>query len=343
MNPLLYELPIFQHVDVKSVRDALSCFQHYGEKAKVIAGGTDLLGLMKDRIEGPRHPIPEVLVNVKSIPEMNRITYDKEAGLRIGAAVPLNHLETSEGIKKGFGILSQAARQVGSTQIRFMGTIGGNLCQRPRCLYFRHFDFLCHKRGGNTCYAIAGEHRNYHAIMKYGKCVMAHPSDMAPGLIALNARVRVAAPGGEREIALKDFFLESNPLTETVLKPDEFITEIQVPNPGERTYQLFLKHRIRHSVDFALASVATVAQISEGMCREIRIVLGGIAPIPLRASQAEDIVRGGKLSEEIIAEAAEASVNGARPLPMNRYKVDLTKALVRRVLTSLWQEALNSP
>lgn len=343
MNPVLYELPRIEHVEAQSVEDVLSRLHLHGEKAKVIAGGTDLLGFMKDRIVGPKLPLPELLVNVKPIPELNRITCDPEAGLRIGAAVRLSQLETSEILKEKFRVLPQAAGQVGSTQIRFMGTIGGNLCQRPRCLYFRHVDFPCSKKGGDRCYAIAGEHRNYHAIMKYGKCVMTHPSDLAPGLIALNARVEIAGPEGRRQIPLEDFFKGSDPLTETILKPDEFITEIQVPNPGERTYQSFLKHRIRHAVDFALASVATVAQISEGTCREIRIALGGVAPIPLRATDAEEKVRGRKLSEELITEAAEASVKAARPLPMNQYKVNLTKVLVKRALTSVWQEALKNP
>ncbi len=129
MNPLLYELPCFEHVNARGLQDALSCLRQYGAKAKVIAGGTDLLGLMKDRIEGPGLPLPEVLVNVKSIPEMTQITSDKDGGLHIGAAVPLYHLESSDAVKGNFSILTQAAQQVGSTQIRFMGTIGGNLCQ----------------------------------------------------------------------------------------------------------------------------------------------------------------------------------------------------------------------
>lgn len=339
VSRLLYELPSFEHIDVKSVKEAVFWLHKYGDKAMVIAGGTDLLVLMKDRIEGPKLKIPKVLVNIKTIPEMNRLTYDEEVGLRIGAAVTLNRLETSDVIKKKFNVLSQAARQVGTTQIRNMGTIGGNICQRPRCMYFRHPHFLCYKKGGAMCYAGTGEHRYYHSILKCGICVMAHPSDIAPALVALKAKAIIASSDGEKQMPLQNFFLGPNNFTETVLKFDELLTEVQVPNQKGRTYQLFLKHRIRHSSDFSLSSVATVAQILDDVCEDIRIVLGGIAPFPYMASRAEDIVRERRLNEALISQAAELSVEGAHPLPMNRYKIDLTKALVRRALTSIWHEA----
>ena len=336
---MLFELPSFEHINAKDIEEAAFWLHKYGEKAKVIAGATDLLSLMKDRIEGPELRIPEVLINIKTIPEINRTTYSEESGLRIGAAVTLNRLATSDVIKQKYHILSRAALQVGSTQLRNMGTIGGNICQRPRCLYFRHPDFLCFKKGGGTCHAATGEHRYYHSILKTGKCVMAHPSDMAPALVALKAKVIIASFDGEKEVPLEDFFLGPNHFTETILKSDEFLKEIQVPNQNDITHQVFLKHRIRHSTDFALSSVATVAQISDGICKDIRIVLGGIAPLPYLASLASDAVKGRSLNDGLFSKAAEASVEGATPLPMNRYKVDLTKALVRRVLTSLWQRA----
>lgn len=339
---MLYELPNFEHVDVKSIEEALSWLRRYGEKARVIAGGTDLLGLMKDRIRGPQLHIPEILINIKPIPAMGRITDGEQRGLQIGTAVTLNQLETSEIINKKFSILSQAARQVGSTQIRYLGTLGGNICQRPRCLYFRHLDFLCHKKGGEKCYALTGEHRYYHSIMKYGKCVMAHPSDLAPALIALKAKVVIATSEGEKRVPLQDFFLGPNHFTETLLQSDELLTEVRVENHGDGTYQRFLKRRVRHSVDFSLSSVAVVAQISQGICKDIQIVLGGVAPFPLNASEAEEIIRGRTLGDEIISQAAEAAMRGAKPLPMNRYKVDLTKALVRRVLTSIREEAVTN-
>ena len=206
-------------------------------------------------------------------------------------------------------------------------------------MYFRHPHFLCFKKGGVKCYAVTGEHRYYHSILENGKCVMAHPSDLAPVLVALKAKAIIAGSDGEKEVPLQDFFLGPDHFTETILKADEFITEILVPNQNGRTYQLFLKQRIRHSADFALSSVATLAQISDGICKDIRIVLGGIAPVPYMASTANEIVKGRRLNERLISQAAEASVEGAHPLTMNRYKIDLTKALVRRVLTSIWHSS----
>ena len=335
---MLYELPRFEHIDVKNVKEAVFWLHTCGEKARVIAGGTDLLSFMKDRIEGPELRIPEVLVNIKPISKMKRITYDEKKGLRIGAAVTLNRLEASGAIKKKFNILLQAARQVGTTQIRNMGTLGGNICQRPQCMYFRHPHFLCYKKGGSKCYAINGEHRDYYSILDYGKCIMAHPSDMAPALAALKAQAIIASNDGEKQIPLEDLFLGSNHFRETVLKSDEFLVEVWVPNQKGPTYQSFLKRRIRGSTDFALSSVAAVARVQDEVCQDIRIVLGGVAPYPYLASEAEEIIRGRRLGKKLISRAAEASVEGSRPLPMNRYKTDLTKALVGRVLTSIWNE-----
>jgi xanthine dehydrogenase YagS FAD-binding subunit len=312
---VLYELPSLEHISVKSLDEAVSCLRKYGEKARIMAGGTDLLGLMKDRIEGPAMRIPGVLVNVKTISEMNEITDDEEGGLRIGASVTLNRLEASGVIKQKFPVLSEAARQVGTTQLRNMGTIGGNICQRPQCMYFRHPHFPCYK------------------------CVMAHPSDMAPALVALKAKGMIVGSDGTREIPLEDFFVGPDSSVETVLKPDELLTEVQVPIQRGKTHQLFLKHRIRHSSDFALSSVATVAQILDGVCQDIRIVLGGVAPFPYLASKAEEVVRGKRLTEKLISRAAKIALEGARPLRMNHYKIDLTKALVGRALTSIWREA----
>jgi xanthine dehydrogenase YagS FAD-binding subunit len=329
---MLFELPSFEHVDARDVKEVAFWLQKYGGKARVIAGATDLLGLMKDKVEGPEFRIPEVLVNIKRVPEMTRITYDEGTGLRIGAAVTLSRLAASDVIRQEFRILSQAALQIGTTQLRIMGTLGGNLCQRPRCLYFRHPHFLCFKKGGSKCYAATGEHRYYHSILKHGRCVMAHPSDLAPALIALKAEVMIMSPNGERRVPVQEFFLGPNHYTETILKTDEYLTEIHVPTQNERTRQVFLKERIRYSADFALSSVAAVARISGGICEDIRIVLGGIAPFPYVAFIAEEVIKGKKLDEGLISQAAEASVEGAKPLPMNRYKVDLTKALVKRAL-----------
>ena len=226
---MLFELPCFEHVDARDIEEVLFYLHRYGGRARLIAGGTDLIGLMKSRVGGPKFQIPEVLINVKQIPEMNRFVYDKERGLRIGAAVILSRLIASDVVNETFSILAQAARQIGTTQLRSMGTLAGNICQRPRCTYFRHSHFICLKKGGPMCYAVIGEHRYYHSIFQNGRCVMAHPSNLAPVLVALKATAITKGTDGGREVPFEDFFLGPNNLTETVLKPDEFITEIQVP------------------------------------------------------------------------------------------------------------------
>jgi len=336
---MLFELPHFEHITVKTVNEAIAMLQEQDGKAAVIAGATDLLGLMKDRIQGPELKIPEVLINIKSIPEMSRMGVEPEGTLRIGAAVTLTHLGNHALVKERFPILSQAAHQVGTTPLRNMGTLGGNLCQRPRCMYFRHPHFLCFKKGGTSCFAVAGEHRDYHSILKLGKCVMAHPSDMAPSLMALKASAVIVGPEGERQIALQDFFLDANATRETVLRSNEFLKEVRVPEQKGKLYQIFLKQRIRHSADFALSSVAVVMKMEKGVCGEVHLVLGGVAPRPTIASDAETILRGKTWDEELLSRAADAALEGSRPLPHNRYKVGLTRAVLKRALTQLWKEA----
>lgn len=333
---MLSELPDFEHVSVRQVEEAVSALRTYGDGAKVIAGGTDLLALMKDRVQGPKLPIPKVLIDIKPIEDMQRIDYERAQGLRIGAAVKIREVLDSKIIRKEFDLLSQTARTIATTQIRNIGTVGGNLCQKSRCPYFRHPDFLCHRKGGETCFAFSGEHKQYHAVMKYGKCASAHPSDLAPCLLALGAEC-VVAQGGGREVVipLEKFFPEGNDQRDTVLRPDELLVSLRVPCPAEKSYQVFLKCRTRHSADFALASVAVALRVVKGVCMDARIVLGGVAPFPFRAVEAEERILERALDERLIGEASEGSVEGVRPLPQNAYKSDLTKALVNRALTSI--------
>jgi xanthine dehydrogenase YagS FAD-binding subunit len=331
---MLCELPEFQHIDVHDVAEAVDCLHRYVGRACVIAGATDLLALMKDRIEGPGLKSPEILVNIKRIPGIDTISYDEGSGLRIGAGATLTQLQAAGVIAEKFTLLAQAAGAVGATQLRNVGTIGGNLCQRPRCAYFRHPHFVCFKKGGTRCYAVAGEHRFYHAIFRDGTCITAHPSDMAPALIALRAQAVIAGPDGERRIPLRDFFVGTEQLTETRLKPDEFILAVEVPEQ-QGTRHVFVKQRVRRAADFALASVAVAARISSGVFTEGSVTLGGVASQPHVAQEAEELLKGNELTKQLITDAAEAALEGAKPLPGNRYKVDLAKAIVRGALTSL--------
>ena len=329
---MLDELPPLAHIDAESVDEAVHWLGHYGPRAKLLAGGTDLLGLMKDRITGPQMPLPDVLVNIKRVPALGRIAERLDGGVRIGATVTLADIETHPLIARRYAVLAQAARSVATTQIRAVGTVGGNLCQRPWCWYFRHPQFECFKRGGRQCFAIPGNHGTYFSIMNLGICVMAHPSDLAPALLALGARIGVAGRDGAREIAIDDFFQGPRSVRETVLGPDEVLTWVDVPPPAPGTRGVFLKHRIRDTWDFALAEVA-VSRTPGG--DDVRIALGGIAPFPFRASDAERVVRGRALTADVVEEAVTAVVAHARPLTMNGYKIDVTRALVQRALAGL--------
>jgi xanthine dehydrogenase YagS FAD-binding subunit len=328
---MLFELPHIEHATATSVAQVVSLLREHGDAAAVNAGSTDLLGLLKDKVEGPELKIPRILIDIKPVAELNLITEGRK-GLKIGAAVSLSRLMDSDTVRKHFPALAQAAGRVGTTQLRNMGTLGGNLCQRPRCLYFRHPHFLCFKKGGRKCFAVAGEHRDYHAILEPGKCVMAHPSDLAPVLIALKARGIIAGPEGERTVTLQDFFADANSRRETVLRRGELLKEVHLDRPPAAGRQVFLKQGLRQAADFALASVAAAAVISDGICREISLVLGGVAPLPLVAESAEKLLQDRKPDGDLFARAAEAALEGAKPLPGNRYKVDLAKALVRRAL-----------
>jgi xanthine dehydrogenase YagS FAD-binding subunit len=345
---MLDELPPFDYLDAATLAEAVAALTEHGPRAQVLAGGTDLLGLMKDRISGPGMPVPEVLVNVKRIPELHGIAEAAAGGLRIGAAVTLADLERDARVMARFPALAQAAAAVATTQIRAMGTVGGNLCQRPWCWYFRHPQFPCLKRGGNQCFALPGSNRTYFGVLGLGVCVMSHPSDLAPALIALDARVAIAGPAGPRAVPIEQFFRGPRSRTETVLEPGEILVAVDVPAPAPGARSFFLKHRLRGTWDFALSEVAVsatprsaaaggsgAAGSGAGRWENVRVALGGVAPFPFRATAAEAILAGHAPSESLLREAAQAAVGKARPLTQNGYKIDLTRALVARALSAL--------
>jgi len=331
---MLDELPPFDYVDADSLAEAMAALTEHGPRAQVLAGGTDLLGLMKDRISGPGMPVPEVLVNVKRIPELGGIAETADGDLRIGAAVTLLDLERDPRVAARLPALAQAAAAVATTQIRAMGTVGGNLCQRPWCWYFRHPQFPCLKRGGTQCFALPGSNRTYFGVLGLGVCVMSHPSDLAPALIALDARVVIAGIAGRRTVPIERFFRGPRSRTETVLEPGEILVAVEVPAPAPGARSVFLKHRVRGTWDFALSEVA-VSATGNGRWANVRVALGGVAPFPYRATAAETVLDGHAATESVMREAARAAVGKARALSQNGYKIDLTRALVARALAAL--------
>lgn len=323
----------FEWTNPTTINEAVKLLQASGgdidEAPRPIAGGQDLLTTMKDYTSRPAR-----LVNLKKIRGLDRITLNAR-GLTIGALVTLNELEEHAGVRKSFPGLAEAAHSIATPQIRNLGTVGGNLCQRPRCWYFRLEEVVCLKKGGSECYAAKGENK-YNAILGGGPSYIVHPSDLAPMLLALGARVTVSGAAGKRVIPLDKFFTlpsEGNIRRENVLQNDDIITEIFVPASGVAARSTYLKFKERESLDFALASVAAAVQVAPNRTvRDARIVLGGVAPIPWRVPAAEKFLVGKELKPDVLAEAAKIALADAKPLEKNAYKVPLAQTLVRRAL-----------
>jgi xanthine dehydrogenase YagS FAD-binding subunit len=277
------------------------------------------------------------VVNLKNIRGLDRITLNAR-GLTIGALVTLSELEEHAGVRKSYPGLAEAAHSIATPQIRNLGTVGGNLCQRPRCWYFRLEEVVCLKKGGSECYAATGENK-YNAIIGGGPSYIVHPSDLAPVLLALDARVTVTGAAGKRVIPLDKFFTlpsQGNIRRENVLTNDDIITEIFVPASALAAHSTYLKFKERESLDFALASVAAAVQLGANKTvRDARLVLGGVAPIPWRVPAAEKFLVGKQLSADVLTEAGKIALAEAKPLEKNAYKVPLAQTLVRRALAKV--------
>ncbi len=319
----------FEHVNAPDLETAIELLSE--SQTSAIAGGTDLLGELKERIKNPKR-----LVNLKTIPELSEIRYDSKTGLTIGALATLSQLERHPVIREKFSILSQAASSAATPQLRNMGTVGGNLCQKPRCWYYRSFRFPCWLKGGEQCFAEDGENQ-HHAILGAERCHAVHPSDLAPALTALDATLRVVGPDLDGEISLEELYTQPSESRRqmTILGPDELIVEVRVPSPKDGSRGVYLKAMERQSWSFALVSVAAQVSFEGERITDARLALGGVAAIPWRAKDSEKILTGQKFSEELAKQAAEAAVAGAQPLRDNGYKVPLAKALVKRALKLL--------
>ena len=320
----------FENIDVKSVKEAvglLQKFQQQKKSAAVVGGGSEYLQLMKDHVVEP-----DYLLNLKSIPGLDYIK-EERGGFRIGALAKLAEIEEHPAVREKLLILSDAAGEAASPQIRNAGTLAGNICQRPFCWYFRSSNFTCLRKGGQLCYTVTGDGR-FHAILGGGPSYITHPSDTAPALVALGAQIKIAGPAGERTIPLEKFFVlpQVDYSRENILKPDEIVTEIQVPNPKPGSKGFYHKVRERLAWDHAIVSVATVVQSGGGVVREARVVMGGVAPIPWRAPKAEEFLRGKKLDEAVAQKAGEIALEGAKPLKDNGYKVKMAQDLIQRGL-----------
>jgi xanthine dehydrogenase YagS FAD-binding subunit len=308
----------FNHTNAKTLAEAKIALT--GIKAEIIAGGTDLIGRLKDNVL----PIyPATVINIKTIPGLDSIK--EEAGtLKIGATTKLADIAANPAINQKYTALAQAASRVATPHVRDMGTIGGNLAQLHRCWYFRKPEnrFNCIRKGGTTCYAMAGDNR-YHSIFgAVNKCIAVHPSDVAPALIALNAKIVTTA----RTIEAESFFDVKVPGS-TVLAAGEIITEIRVPTPPAGAKSAFLKFAIRKSIDFPIVNCAVL--VGGGAPR---IALNAVAPKPYRAVKAEAAITGKAINEATAEAAGAAAGEDAKPLAATKYKVQIAKTLVKRAL-----------
>ena len=307
----------FEYIEPKTLDEACVALRRAG--AQIIAGGTDLLGVLKDEIL----PLsPDTLVDLKTIPGLE---YVEETGdvLKIGAMTRLADIAAEPAVKARYAALAQAAGLVGSPQIREMGTIGGNLCQRSRCWYFRVADnrFYCLRKGGRGCPAATGDSR-YHSIFgRSAGCSGVNPSDLAPVLVALDAAIETT----KRVIDAEGFFQVKGE-NSTALEDDEIVTEIRIPAaPGRKS--AFAKYALRRSIDFPIVNCAVA--IDE---ERARICLNAVYGTPYRAVEAEKLIAGKPIDQDLAEAAGDAAVTGARALDSNRFKVQIAKTLVKRTI-----------
>jgi xanthine dehydrogenase YagS FAD-binding subunit len=321
-------LPKFNHVRPKTVNEALAVLNE--RPAMVHGGATDLLGCLREGVFSA-----ETLVSLSFIDELKGIRKTNDGGLRIGALTTVAEVAASDQVAASYAGLAQAAAEVASPQLRNQGTIAGNICQKPRCWYYRgHFD--CLRKGGEMCYAVEGQNQ-YHCIFGGDMCYIVHPSDTAPALAALGAVCRVSGPTTSRSVAVESLHVppSEDPRRETVLDPDEIITEIVLPAAAPGLRSSYRKVRTRGAWDFALAGVALALVFDGDTVSSARVFLSGAAPVPWRSKPTEEAIIGTKLDDATIAKAAEATVAGAEPLEHNGYKLPLFEGVMKEELETI--------
>jgi xanthine dehydrogenase YagS FAD-binding subunit len=318
MNP-------FQYVSPRTVDSAVSLA---ADRGRYFAGGIDVLGEMKEYIASPR-----VLVNVKDLPATRDITPGKESWT-IGANVTISEIEQHAELKRVFPGLQQAAAEVGSSQIRNVATVGGNLAQHSRCWYYRHRDIRCLKKGGDTCYAREGENK-YHSLFSGNPCISPVVSNLAIALAALDAKAIVRRGKEEVTLTIPELYAKAweNPEAHHSLGPADLVLRVQVPIEGRTSAYRQISEKA--SFDWALVSCATAAKVDGKKLSKVRVVLGAVAPIPYQVQAAHEFLEGKELNDDVATRAAEIILKDASPLAHNGYKVPIAAALIRRVLNKL--------
>jgi xanthine dehydrogenase YagS FAD-binding subunit len=317
----------FAYVNATSEKEAVAALGPDRDKIMLLAGGQDLLARMKDYVAEP-----DRVVNIKNALDAT-IVSTPDGGLKIGAAVKIADLAEHAQVGRLYPAIVKAAGEVGTPQIRNQGTVGGNINQRPRCWYFRNEEFVCLKKGGNRCFAPAGENQ-FHAIFGTGPTHIVHPSSLAVPAVAYGAKFRLVGPGGERIVESRDYFTMptmQNVRTENVLAPDEVFTHMILPPPGNvKTGHYEVRYKSSH--DWPIAFATVVLAMDGATIKSARVVMGAVAPVPWRAQAAEQALAGKRLDAATAAAAAEAALDGARPMSRNGYKVQVAKTAVKRAI-----------
>ena len=330
-------LPAFSYVAPSTLSEALSLLAKYGSSAKVLAGGSDILYLMKrDAIPSP----PEVVVDIKKISELGVLTLDSAGGLLRGALVTVGEIERSDIISANFPLLGQVSGEISSPQVRNVATVGGSLAQQVWCPFLRNA-LRCWRAGGSTCYATqpGADNRYYMSVMGGDDCYAAHPSDLAVALEALDASVMVAGGYGNKTVPLAEF-LPGNVwvggvLQSHILLPTELVTGVTMPPSPQGLLSTFVKSKIRNAVDFGIASVAVALSMDGGTITDSRVVFGGIAPAPYRDPAAEGVLNGSTLSSIAPDQVAGPALSAATPLSNNAYQVDVAKGVLMEAVAEL--------
>ncbi len=326
-------IPSIAYLRAETLDQALKNLQE--RPACVHAGGSDLITCLRDGTVDCG-----TVISISGLPDLHGIRRGRDdGGLSVGALTTITTVGNDPDLGSRYPALAAAARAVGSPQLRNQGTLGGNLCQKPRCWYWRG-DFHCLRQGGDTCYAMGGQNAG-HAILGQDACVYVHPSDTAVALTAYEARVRIAGPRGDRTVPVAEFFVlpEDDPTRETVVGPQEVVTAVELPAPPSRHRGVYRKIRARGAWDFALASAALVIAFEQDDAtrpvRRARVVLGGVAPAPWRVPAAEAALQGRVLGPDSMAAAADAAVADASPLEHNGFKIDLVRGILQEELAKL--------
>ncbi len=329
----MMRLPKMDFHAPESLDEALSLLDKYGEAAKLLAGGTDLLPACKHR-----NITPSLLISLRNVSELNGIQFQEGEGLRIGAMTRLNEVRYDPHVLNHFPALAQASASVGATQLQNMGTLGGNLCLNSRCIYYNQSDIwraslpVCFKMGGDVC----------HVVPKGKNCYAVFSADTVPALIALDAEIKMVSSRGERILPLRELYTGDgkNPVA---VKAGEILSEIRIPETNGNQKSVYLKYRVRQAIDFPLVGVAARMNFNEDdTCKECKVVLNAVGPTPVEVSDAAELLNGKVPTDERINELAEKAVKSAHPVANTAgatpgYRRNMAGILTRRALQSLLQ------